>query len=297
VANGGGVNARVLLAVAMGLGVGVGLVAFAAAIRGTDPARGSVRAQRSAEWLRAGGWINLAAGLLVGVLVVAVTGWIAVSIALAVLVVCWKALFGGAKQEKAAMEKIEALAAWTESLRDTIGNGGALAEALPASVPAAAPVLRPYLLGLVERMGNREPISDALIQLAADLDDANADLTIAALALTARAQGKKMPAVLTALAQSSRSALEMRRTVEADRRSMRRGMQIILGVVAFVAIAMSVFNRAYVQPYHTAAGQLILAIIVGIFAASLAWMRRLANYRQPQRFLADPAQPKSGAGR
>jgi hypothetical protein len=38
--------------------------------------------------------------------------------------------------------------------------------------------------------------------------------------------------------------------------------------------------------YDTFTGQLVLAVVVGLFAIGFLWLRRLAKYETPQRFLA-----------
>ncbi len=280
---------RVLIAVLCGLGVGGGLVLLAAALRGREPRPPEAKSSALADWARAGGLLRLGIGVVVAVVVFVVTGWYSVALALGGVAMFWKQLFGGAREEKAAMERIEGLASWTESLRDSISTGNALAQVLPASVSAASPSLQPALLALVDRLHAREPIADALLGLADDLNDASADLTIAALALNAQAQGKNLKAVLTALARSARTELEVRLKIEAERRSVRRGTQIVLIVTAAVAVGMSVFNPSYVTPYNTAQGQLMLSIIVVIFGAGCAWMRRLASFKAPERFLVSHA--------
>ena len=63
------------------------------------------------------------------------------------------------------MARVEALAAWTESLRDTIAGAVGLEQAIPASVRAAAPALRPHLDALVDRLRARMPLPDALAAL------------------------------------------------------------------------------------------------------------------------------------
>ncbi|MEV7908341.1 hypothetical protein AB0P04_42785, partial [Streptomyces anulatus] len=56
----------------------------------------------------------------------------------------------------------EGLAAWTESLRDTIAGAAGLEQAIPSSIRAAAPMLRPHLVSLVDRLHTRMPLPDAL---------------------------------------------------------------------------------------------------------------------------------------
>ena len=42
-------------------------------------------------------------------------------------------------------------------------------------------------------------------------------------------------------------------------------------------------------------GQLVLAVVVGLFAAGFVWLRRLAKYETPQRFLSSPDSGKPDA--
>ena len=121
----------------------------------------------------------------------AVTRWVAVAVGVLVLVIGYDRLFGGTRRTREAIERLDALANWTESLRDMVASGVALPEALPASVPASAPSIRPQLASLADRLAAREPIEAALRGLADDLDDGGADLIIAALILDVRAQGPR----------------------------------------------------------------------------------------------------------
>ena len=48
---------------------------------------------------------------------------------------------------------------------------------------------------------------------------------------------------------------------------------------------MAVFSRDYVAPYSTPLGQLMLAVVLSVFAGGLMWIRSAANLRPPERFL------------
>ena len=45
-------------------------------------------------------------------------------------------------------------------------------------------------------------------------------------------------------------------------------------------------SRDYVAPYSTPFGQVMLALVLAVFAAGLMWIRSAANIRPPERFLA-----------
>jgi hypothetical protein len=269
---------RTALGVLAGLGVGAGLLLMVAGWRGwrSEP---STRPARMLPWARMG------VGIATAFVVVIVTRWLAVAAALGVLAGCWQQLFGGAREARSAIERLEALAGWTESLRDLVATGAALPEALSASLPAAAPVLASPLAGLVDRLRSREQLEPALHAYAADLNDVSADLVVSALLLNSRAQGRQLHAVLSALARSARQELALRRAVEAERRSTRRGVRIVLIVTVGMAVGLDLLNPGYVAPYRTATGQLVLAVVVAIFGCGFVWLQRLSRIQVAGRFL------------
>jgi hypothetical protein len=55
-----------------------------------------------------------------------------------------------------------------------------------------------------------------------------------------------------------------------------------------------VFSRDYVRPYSSPAGQVALAVVIGMFAAGFAWMRQLSGADPVQPFLSRPGQQTTG---
>ncbi|HEY7043205.1 MAG TPA: type II secretion system protein, partial [Nocardioidaceae bacterium] len=176
------------------------------------------------------GTLHAALGAVTFFAVMAATQWIVLAIAMGLLVAFWKRIFGGAAEERRAIERVEGLTAWTEALRDTIAGAVGLEQAIPATAVNAAPVIRPSLNLLVDRLRVREPLPSALMKFADDLDDPSADLIIAALILNSRLRGPGLREVLSALSESGREELDLRRRVEGSRRSTRRSVQIVVGV-------------------------------------------------------------------
>lgn len=281
------------LAIAAGALAGGGLILLVVAIRGVRPRPGRPPG-RSLEELVRTLTTRGALAAIAGALTLIVTQWPVAAIGAVLLVLAWNSIGGGAAEERRAMARLEALAAWTESLRDTIAGAVGLEQAIPSSLRAVAPVLQPHVRSLVDRLHTRVPLADALRRFGDDLDDASADLVVAALILNARLRGPGLRDMLGALATSARAELDMRRRVEANRRTTRRSVQIVVGVSVGVALFLAVANRDYVQPYRTFTGQLVLAIVVGLFAIGFVWLRRLAKYDTPQRFLASADADKPG---
>ncbi|MBN6056453.1 type II secretion system F family protein, partial [Nonomuraea sp. RK-328] len=217
--------------------------------------------------------------------VLAVTRWPVFAAGTVLLVFAWRGLSGGAAEERAAMRRLEGLAAWTESLRDTIAGAAGLEQAIPSSIRAAAPMLRPHLRALIDRLHTRMALPEALALFADELDDPSADLVVAALILNARLRGPGLRDVLGALAVSAREELDMRRRVEAERRATRRSVQIVVITALVFAGLLVVFNPSYVSEYTSLLGQAVLVVVAGLFGAGFAWMRRLARFDKPTRLL------------
>jgi Flp pilus assembly protein TadB len=272
------------LAVLIGVATGLGLALLVAGLIGWPSKPKDPEAAVGADRLRRFGQravIALAVGLIVGL----ASQWPVLGLAAIALVVLWNQLFGGAAGEKLAVRRVEALAMWTEALRDTIAGAVGLEQAIPASARGADPVLREHLNALLDRLRGRMPLPEALQHLADDLDDPSADLVIAALILNAKLRGPGLREVLTALGKSAREEVDMRQRIIAQRAGTRRSVQIIVGVVIAFVLGMAIFNRHFVEPYGTPVGQVVLAFVLGLFGLGFVWLRRLSKVESPSRFL------------
>ncbi len=266
-----------------GSAIGGGIVLLISSTQAQAPRQKNMKATNKTLLVKLGrrGLAAIATGLVVLV----VTRWIVGGVAAGLLVVAGPALFGGARAERKAMARLEALAAWTESLRDTIAGAVGLEQAIPATALAAGPAISAPLLALADRLRVRTPMPVALGKFADDLDDASADLIVASLMLNARLRGPGLRQVLGSLAEAVREDLDMRRRIAAGRSSTRKSVQIVVGVTLLFISVLVIFNPKYLAPYSTFIGQMVLLVVVGFFAAGFAWMRRLSKYDTPERFL------------
>ncbi|WP_112236614.1 type II secretion system F family protein [Kribbella monticola] len=277
---------RTLLALICGAVVGGAILLLIVALRGTEPR------DETPSLLRRGSnvdnrkqLIRLGAGLAVGLLVLVVTEWLVLAVALGLLAALADRFFGGTGEERRAIDRLEALATWTEALRDTIAGAVGLEQAIPATAVNSAPAIKPALNLLVDRLRIREPLPSALMRFADDLDDPSADLIVAALVLNSRLRGPGLREVLSALADSAREELDVRRKVAAERRSTRRSVQVVVAITLLVAATLVLFNPTYVQPYTSFIGQFVLFLVILLYAVGLVWLRRLAKIEVPERFL------------
>jgi Flp pilus assembly protein TadB len=278
------ISGTMLLALLGGALAGGALMLLVAAIIGwapPDEGKPSLRQQLSVEGLAR----RLTIGLVGALIALLITRWPVAAIAVGVLGFFGRSLFGGAAHSRGEMARLEALASWTESLRDTIAGAVGLEQAIPATYNAAGTALKRPLGLMIDRLRTREPLPDALMKFADDLADTSADLIIAALILNARLRGPGLRDVLSSLSVAAREELDVRTRVEAGRKSIRRSVQIIVGMTLTVILGLSLLNRRYVAPYSTPSGQIALAVIFVLFGAGFLWLRRLAQFEVPERFL------------
>jgi Flp pilus assembly protein TadB len=287
-------SAYPLLAIVLGALAGAGLFLLIVAVRGVPASPASARRTKSLdERIRELWSVRGLVALLAGALTLLVTRWLVAGVGVAVLCYGWRGI-GGAAGERRAMDRLDALATWTESLRDTIAGAVGLEQGIPSSLRIAGPSLRAPLERLVDRLHTRVPLGEALHRFADDIDDPSADLIIAALIINASLRGPGLRDLLSSLAAAVREELDMRRKVSAERKSTRRSVQIVIGVSVGLAVLLAVLDHGFLAPYDSVLGQVVLAAVAGIYAGGILWLRRLATFETPERLLATvPMSPRA----
>lgn len=183
------------------------------------------------------------------------------------------------------LERVEALATWTEQLRDVLMAGDQPIGAIQATVATCPEPVRPQVRALASRLG-RQPEQVVLRQFADDLDDPTADLIAAGL-LVALTKGGRAERVLSSLAQQARLQAERRKLLEAEREPARREVWWVTGLMTAQLVGGLVFARSsYLAPYRTLGGQVVLCVLLGAFLALIVYVQRLSRFTRPARFLS-----------
>ena len=181
--------------------------------------------------------------------------------------------------------RIEAIATWTELLRDTLVVSAGLAQSIVASAQVAPIELRDEVSRLADRIVSGMGMGDALRAFADEVADPSADLVVCALVLASEARAQRLSELLSALASSIREEVSMRLRIEAGRSATRSSVRTIvifsLGFAAFLAVAA----RAFLAPFATATGQLVLVAVAGAYLAGIWLMGRLVRTTPAARLL------------
>lgn len=281
------------VALALGAGVGFGLFLIASGWKGRfgPPAiRRPVTSRLPQLERRAGLALGVAAATAV------LTRWPVAVLAGAALGAFLPDLLSGQAEREAAIARTEAIATWTEMLRDTLSGAHGLEEVIAATAPLAPPPIRDEVSVLAARITHQR-LPSALRHFADDLADPTADLVVAALVLAARGSPRALADLLGTLASAARDDASMRRRVEATRARARSTVQIVTALTVVMMVGLLLFNRSYLEPYRNPLGQLVLALVCGLFALGLWWLARMARFVAPERFLAASRGSETGEAR
>ncbi len=189
--------------------------------------------------------------------------------------------------------KLEGLEQWTRRLGDMLTASRGLEEAIEASARSAPAAIAAPVATLAARLNTRTGPEAALRAFAAEIDDPAGDRIAAALIIATGHRGGGVRDVLNALAVMIARDVAARREIEAERAQHRTTLRWIAIFVGGFTI-FAVLNRAYSSPYATLPGEVVLALVTGLYAAGLGWLHRLGTMSSPGRFLAQERASRDG---
>lgn len=213
------------------------------------------------------------------------TRWPVAAVALAGLGWFVPDLFSGRAARERITARTEAVASWTEMLRDTMSGAHGLEEAIITTAEVAPQPIRAEVAALTVRV-EREPLASALRAFADDLAHPSGDLVVTALTLAAEGAVGDLNELLGTLALSAREEAAMQLRVDAARARVRTAVRVIAGVTAATALGLILLNRSYLDVYGSVVGQLVLAAVAAMWAGALWWLGRMSRFLAPERFLA-----------
>jgi Flp pilus assembly protein TadB len=234
---------------------------------------------------------RLAVCVAVGVVVGVVTRWPVAAALAAVAAWVLPQVIGPDRGHTRRVARIEAIAAWTEALRDNLSGAAGLEQSLMASAIEAPQPIRDEVTRLAVRLQRGWRLRDALQAFAAELADPTADLVVAGLLMAARGSAGQLGEVLGELAASARATVASRQRVAAGRRRNRTSARVIVGTTLAMAGVLTLLNRGYLQPFDTPVGQLALLAAGACFGFAFWWLAVLMRGRDTTRILAGVGDP------
>lgn len=182
-------------------------------------------------------------------------------------------------------EIVEAIATWTENLRDTIAASAGLEQAIFATENFAPRAITEPVRRLVAglRYGTFE---DALRRFADDVAHPTCDFVVAALVTASVHQTRDLAQLLTHLSECARSECHLYMRIWVSRARMRTAIRIISGAVITFVLGLLLLNSAYLAPFMSVEGMLVMVCIVSAFVFALLSLHKMSNIRVPARFLA-----------
>lgn len=271
-----------LVMVACGACVGLGVLLFVQGVRGNQVLPSFDRFVPQGA-TREATLVAFAVALVVGVAVFVVTGWPVAAVGTAVMAAMAPRTLGQRSNAVSYVEQTEAIASWTEMIRDNMAGAAGLEQALLATVDLAPEALRADLHRFAARL-DRTSFVDALAGLGADLDHPASDMVVVSLLNAARMEARELGPLLSRLAEAIRDDVRMRLRVEVGRTRIRTSARIVIATTIFTVVFMYVFSRDLLAAYDSTFGQLWMCVVVAVFAAGGWLMRMFADIDLPDRF-------------
>lgn len=215
-----------------------------------------------------GMWWRAGLVLLACLVLYALTGWPAAGLLAGACAWIAPMLVGARAGRERVTRRTDAVASWTEMLRDTIASHAGLQEAIAVTARVApAPICEEVQALAIH--AERDSLPSALRRFAADLDDPVADLVVASLLIAAERQAQRLAELLSQIAQAAREQAAMRMRVETGRARTYASSKALVVITFGLAASLLLFAPSFMKPYDTVTGQLVLVGIGGLFAGAL----------------------------
>lgn len=180
---------------------------------------------------------------------------------------------------------VEAVATWTDQLRDTISASGGLQQAITATETLAPLPIRPDVRRLVSDLKYGD-LEAGLRRFADSVGHPSCDFVVAALLTAHRHHARDLSELLGHLADCAREESRMHLRIWAARARLRSAMRIVKVVIVAFITGLLIVDPGYLRPFTTSTGVIVLGVIVVDLASAVWLMERLGNRQQIYRFVS-----------
>lgn len=230
-------------------------------------------------------WWRAALVLAAFTVAFAVTNWPAAGVLAGACALVAPMLIGVRAHRDRLTRRSDAVASWTEMLRDTIASHAGLQEAIAVTARVAPAPIRAEVQALAIR-AERDTLSVALRRFAADLEDPVADLVVASLVIAAERQAQRLADLLGQIADAARDQAAMRLRVETGRARTYASSKALVAITFGLAALLLLFAPTFMEPYDSVIGQIVLIGIGALFAGALWALVLLGRPASSPRLLA-----------
>ncbi|MDG4795437.1 type II secretion system F family protein [Micromonospora sp. WMMD1082] len=263
-----------------------GWLALAGARRAERPKSGTAAQARPVRWAAAGRRrIAVAAGI--AVVVGIVTRWPVAGLLAGLASYAAPALLMMGGAEMRAQAKLEAIASWVEVMRGEIRAYAGVEQAIRGTAGMAKAPIAVQVRDLADALEGGVRLRVAITAFRRDVDHPAADLVGISLVKAATTHTGNLADQLGDLVQTVRDDVAARERIQISQTEARTSARLVILIVAAVGVGLYLFNRSML-PLGTVTGQLVLAVVSGMWAAAGLWLHRLATTPPAPRVFKTP---------
>ena len=226
-------------------------------------------------------WVVLCVGA--GVVTGIWTGWLAAVVLIPLVLLGIPYLLS--EPPNPEVEILAALDRWLRFLGPSIATGKSIRDAIITTRGQVPQVLTTPVARVVARLDLGWTTRDALIAMADELDSADADGVLAALAIASSRGGIGARAMLAALAENTQMRLRTLREIAAERAKPRAVVRQVVGITFAILVVVRWLSPGYFAPYGTPTGQILALALTVLYVGALLTLRRKTLPKPSARFL------------
>lgn len=223
----------------------------------------------------------------IGILLAVVSGWLAALVLVPAFAIGIPALLKEPPQRE--IDVLAALDRWVRLLAPSIATGKSIRDAVIATRHQASEVLAQPVARLVSRIDQGWTTRDALLTMADELDSADGDAVLAALAIASSRGGVGTRATLGALSANTQDRLRALREIAAERAKPRAVVRQVTIITLVVLGGSILLGGQFFDAYRTPLGQVLALGLGAAYVGSLAILRRRTVPAPAKRFLRGSA--------
>lgn len=276
----------------IGIGIAIGILLTIIGFRPPAPSGTSPSRRRTSTGPQ---WMHLtsrektlgAAGLLIGVVMALFFGWLIAVVVVPLLMISVPRMM--AAQDKDTIAQLEAVEEWTRSLRGMLGGSVGPSTAIVQTLPSAPEPLKEPLERLVARIHAHHSLDRSLYAFADEVNSQVGDFVAAALIQASRVSGAGLTRTLDGISAEVADEVRMRRDIAVERDKGITQARWLTVIAISLTSGLVLFTNLG-EVYRTPSGQVVLLVLIVLYALSLRWVYARARSKPAVRFLVEPSE-------